>query len=159
MNYYNTHATTCMFVKVIGAPSAHSATIIGAPNAAAILISMIHCWIVSGENNLFRCRIGPWTIKGSMIFSSLMGIAGNAVHAVAIDRSSIRLAVIGRLIIGLSFYEILSREIMSACIPSYVVVETARLGLFKICGIVAGLLVASAYIAIPTALNKLDHSF
>jgi hypothetical protein len=116
MNYYLSHTTTCSFLKAIGSKTAHSATIIGSPNVTAILVTLIHCAFAARGAHLQLT-----TLKCLMVFAALMGVAGNALHAVAIDRSSAELAIVARLLIGFCSADIIHREILSACLPSHIV--------------------------------------
>jgi hypothetical protein len=119
----------------------------------ALLVTLVHSAIASR-----RAHIELTTLKCLMLFASLMGVAGNALHAIAIDRGSAELAVAGRLLIGFCSADIIHREILSACLPSHVVSEAARNGIFKVAGVLSGLFFASAYMAIPNVLEQFDHS-
>jgi hypothetical protein len=90
-----------------------------------------------------------------MIFGSMMGIVGNAVHAHAIDKSSVMMSVAGRFCVGFSAAEILQREIMASCIPAHVVSESSRLMLSRVVGVASGLFVGAAS-AIPIAIETAD---
>jgi len=82
-------------------------------------------------------------------------LPGNVLHAFAINKKSVPLAIAGRFVIGFSSLEILHREIVSACLPAHVVSESALLMLSRIGGIVCGLFVGSATEAVPIALQRL----
>lgn len=153
MNYYLSHTTTCSFLKAIGSQSAHSATIIGAPNVSAAFITLVHCAFSSRRTHL---HLG--TLRSLMLFASLMGVAGNALHAIAIDRASVQLVVFGRVLIGFCSAEVIQREILSACLPSHVVPEAARNALFRLLGVLGALFMTSAYMAIPNALENFERS-
>ena len=156
MNYFVSHSTTYVFVKAIGAQPSQSATVIGVANVSAALMAIFHCGLASRESSIrHRCRFRTETIRRLMILSSVMGIAGNAVYATAIDRKSVALAILGRFVIGFSSAEILQREVMAACLPAHVVSESARLMLARVGGIGCGLLVGSATEAVPIALQRL----
>lgn len=77
------------------------------------------------------------------------------MHAYAINKKSVPLAIAGRFVIGFSSLEILHREIVSACLPAHVVSESAHLMLSRIGGIACGLFVGSATEAVPIALQRL----
>lgn len=89
-----------------------------------------------------------------MIFGSTMGVVGNAMHATAVDKSSLMMSVGGRFCMGFSAAEILQREIMAACIPAHVVSESARLLMSRIFGVASGLLIGAAS-AVPIAVERM----
>ena len=156
MNYFVGHSTTYLFVRAIGAQTAQCATIIGVPNVSAAFVAVIHCWVASEAPTPFsRCHFRTNTIRNLMIFSALSGIAGNVLHATAITRKSVPLAIAGRFIFGLSSLDFVHRDIVGACLPTYVVSESSRLLLTRIGGIACGLLVGSATEAVPIALQRL----
>ena len=156
MNYFVSHSTTYVFVKAIGSQTAQSATVIGVANLSAVLTAIFHCGLASRDLSVgHRCRFQTETIRLLMILSSIMGMVGNAVHATAINRKSVRLAILGRFVIGFSSAEILQREIMASCLPAHVVSESARLMLARVGGIACGLLVGSATEAVPIELQRL----
>ena len=73
---------------------AYSALIIGAPTLAAIIVSMIHCHILSG----YSTRKEPNSenialFRYLLIFSCLSAIVGNIVQVYGIEHSSITLTV------------------------------------------------------------------
>jgi len=156
MNYFVSHSTTYIFVKAIGAQTAQSATVIGVTNVSAALVAVLHCWIASRESLArSRLRFRAETIRNLMVLSSIMGIAGNAIQATAINRKSVGLAIVGRFVMGFSSSEIVQREIIAACLPAHVVYESALLMLSRIGGIACGLFVGSATEAVPIALQRL----
>ena len=93
-NYFIAHPTSVTFVLDSDENIAYSALVIGAPALSAIIISMIHCCILSGysarqvinkENiDLFRCLL---------IFSCLSAIVGNLVQIYGIEHQSIAFSV------------------------------------------------------------------
>jgi hypothetical protein len=155
MNYFIGHSTTAVFVKAIQAASAHSATVIGIVNVSSILITLLHCWMASFSHPSNRCRFSMGMIKGLMIVSSLFGIAGNVIQAVAINKRSVALAIVGRFVLGFSSTEILQREVLAACVPSHLVEETALLFLFRTSGAACGLFIGSFTDAIPIVIQRL----
>jgi hypothetical protein len=158
MNYFISHATTNTFVKAVGAPDAHTAVVIGAPNVSALISAAFHCWLASRETGTNRSRYSRGTVKTLLFLSAFVGVLGNGIHALAIDRSSVPLALLGRLLIGFSSCEILHREVVTSCVSSHVVLESARLALFRVCGSAVGLLLGSAYLAIPIAVQRFGHA-
>ena len=156
MNYFVAHSTTYIFVRAIGAQTGQCAIITGVPNISAALVAMVHCWVASGQSAaILPCRFRATTIRNFMVFSTLSGIAGNVVHAIAITKKSVSLAIVGCFIFGWSSLELLHRDIVAACLPAHVVSEATRLMLTRIGGISCGLLIGSATEAVPIALQKL----
>ena len=90
-----------------------------------------------------------------MLFGSVMGVLGNAIHGYAMDRSSVLLAIVGRLFIGLSSAEILQRDVLSMCGPAHVVAESGQLVLARILGSVVGLMIGGIS-AIPMDIQSED---
>lgn len=141
MNYYIAHATTNTFVASTGAPYAFSSIVIGAPNLAALLIALFHCFFLSRERSSDgkRSAVNVTLVWKLLIFSGLAGVAGNIVNGVAIDKQSIRLALLGRFIIGFSSAEILHRQLVLAFWPSQVIPATAKVVLCRMIGTFCGL--------------------
>ena len=141
MNYYIAHATTNTFVASTGAPYAYSSIVIGAPNLAALLIVIFHCVILSGDSSSHgrRASVNVRLVWKLLIFSGFAGVAGNIINGVAIDRQSIRLALLGRFIVGFSSAEILHRQLVLAFWPSQVIPATAKVVFCRIIGTLLGL--------------------
>jgi len=144
-NFFIAHPTSVTFVLDSDESIAYSALVIGAPTLSAIMISMIHCRILSGystrkvsnkENiNLFRYLL---------IFSSLSAIAGNAVQVYAIENQSIGLSILGRFLLGFAAAEIVNRQFVVCFLPTFLIVaESARLVQFQVSGQILGLLIGS----------------
>jgi hypothetical protein len=105
-------------------------------------MAFIHCWYGSNEISLSeQSRFSTKAIRGFTIFGAVMGVFGNAVHGYAMDRSSVLLAIVGRLCVGFSCAEILQREVMSMSGPALVIAESGRLLLARITGAVVGLMI------------------
>lgn len=76
-------------------------------------------------------------------------MAGNIINGVAIDKQSIRLALLGRFIIGFSSAEILHRQLVLAFWPSQVIPATAKVALCRMVGSVIGLVLGICTELIP----------
>ncbi|KAL7562649.1 hypothetical protein ACA910_006342 [Epithemia clementina (nom. ined.)] len=141
MNYYMAHATTNTFVASTGAPYAYSSIVIGAPNLAALLVAAFHCFFLSADHSSHgkRAAVNVGLVWKLLIFSGVAGIAGNVINGVAIDKQSIRLALLGRFIIGFSSAEILHRNLVLAFWPSQVIPATAKVALSRMVGTLLGL--------------------
>jgi len=143
-----------MFVVSTDTSSAYAAAIIGAPNASAILVAVFHCSILSGDSSIYRSRYNCGTFRWLFALSCLCGVLGNVLHAKAVETGSIRMAVIGRLVFGLSSVEILQRHVLAACNPSCVVAESARFAYSRILGVAAGLWLGALAEAVSRFLNS-----
>lgn len=152
-NYFVLHATSDLFVTTTGASPVYTAFIIGAPNLTSIIISALHCTVLSRSSQsgdgynfgTFRCLF---------ILSALWAAVGNAVHARGIDKNSIPLSVVGRLIFGLSNTEILQRQALYSCLPSHIVPASARLAILQVAGVATGLLLGAFVNAIQMTLDS-----
>jgi hypothetical protein len=143
MNYYLVHPTTISFVETIQLPVAHSALIIGAPNVAAMLSALMHCFILSGEGKAPLSNVS--SLRWLFLLAALLGLAGNSVHVYGLWNDSMLFAVLGRFMVGFSCSEILHRNIVASLLPmNRLVAETAILVqaqvLGQLCGLLVGLL-------------------
>jgi hypothetical protein len=153
MNYFVIHATTSAYVVATGIPSVYSATIIGAPGLAAILVACFHCFLLSRESAAHRFR--TILFRRLFLFSAFMGIVGNIVHARGVDQGSVDMAILGRFLMGFSSAEILHRQMLATCLPSHVVSEAAQLVRYRVAGVVCGLFLGSVAETIPIKINRL----
>lgn len=75
---------------------AYSALVIGAPTLAAILISMLHCHILSGYPTGKKASSESISIfRYLLIFSSFSAVIGNIVQVYGIENNSIEFTVSG----------------------------------------------------------------
>jgi hypothetical protein len=155
MTYFSSHSTTTTLVRSGGYTSGYAAIIIGAPNLSSIIVTLLHCWLETRESHIPPYRYQVRTFRKLFIFSCFVGTIGNAVHAIAVDNNSVRLGILGRFLIGFSFAEVLHRQLMSACMPSHFVTESARLMLFKVAGAACGLLLGSLTQSLPNVMYQL----
>lgn len=130
----------------------YTAIIVGAPNLTSIVVSALHCIVLSRSSQSGN-RYNFGTFRCFFIFSALWAALGNAVHARGIDIGSIPLAVMGRLIFGLSSTEILQRQALYCCLPSHIVSASARLAILQVAGIATGLLLGALVNAIQITLE------
>lgn len=115
-NYFIAHPTSVTLVLDSDENIAFSALVIGAPTLGAILISMLHCHIISG----YPTRMESNSEKISMfrlllILSCLSAIIGNIVQVYGIENTSIKLTVSEILIITCShcFIRLRTKKIVS----------------------------------------------
>ncbi len=159
MNYFMAHATSNIFVMSTGSSSALAATIIGVPNIAAMLISFSHCLILSGQPNSHRQHNNIRLFRVLFALASSFAIIGNIIHAHAINIGSIRLAIFGRFVFGLSTTEIPQRHLLSTSSHSFIVSESASLVFSRIAGTATGLFFGACIEALPLFVNALDVRF
>eukprot|EP00522_Entomoneis_paludosa_P001098 CAMPEP_0172466868 /NCGR_PEP_ID=MMETSP1065-20121228/57300_1 /TAXON_ID=265537 /ORGANISM="Amphiprora paludosa, Strain CCMP125" /LENGTH=1447 /DNA_ID=CAMNT_0013223813 /DNA_START=92 /DNA_END=4435 /DNA_ORIENTATION=- len=158
MNYYVAHATTNTFVASSGASYAYSSLIIGAPNLSALIVAVVHGFLVSGDqasHSSNRATVDVGLVRTHLILSGLAGLFGNIVHGVALDKESLWMAVLGRFLIGFSSAEILHRQLVQATIPSQVVSATAKVVLYRVSGTVAGLCLGILAELLPLKINSI----
>jgi hypothetical protein len=153
MNYFVSHATTDIFVNSAGTHPASSSLVIGAPNLSAILIAIVHCISLSKDQSVPVHDVG--FLRSHFALSSIAAIAGNVVHALAVNDGSVHMAILGRFIFGFSSSEILHRQLVAACRPSQVVVQAARLFYFRVFGIISGLVLGCLAEAVPFTITSL----
>lgn len=165
MNYYIAHSTATAFVKNVGAHPAHSASIIGAASGGALIAALFQLRGLSNEVE----ATGPGGIKLRYFrirfrIYGVFPIVGNVLHAIAVSKGSIPLAVFGRFLIGFGSAEILHRQLVSSCLPApHVVFESANLvhsqlfGVF--CGLMIGGFLALFDVKVPTITSLHSGSY
>lgn len=156
-NYYVIHPTTNVFVGATGANDAYSAAIIGGSSLAAIVAAILHCNALSGHSTsrIEDRYVAPY--KGILTFSASAAILGNLVHIHAMDRMSIPMAVLGRVILGLASADVVHRQLAIVFLdPSHLVSETACLVQFQVLGLIFGLLVGTLVEWAPFRPPSLD---
>ena len=149
MNYYVAHATTNTFVASTGAPYAYSSVVIGAPNLSALLMAAFHCYLLTRDHSANVGRPPVSLVWRLLIFSGFAGMVGNIINGLAIDKQSIRLALLGRFIVGFSSAEILHRQLVLAFWPSQVVPASAKVVLYRISGTLLGLALSISTELVP----------
>lgn len=156
LNYFMVHANANSFVKSSGLSPAYTSLVIGAPNLAAILAAFIHTMLISNEYNAHRFPTNSvGLLRALFAFSCFAGLLGNVVHGLAVDLSSVPLAVLGRFLFGFSSAEILHRQLVGACVPSHVVAQSARLVHSRIAGLLCGILLGVIMEVIPFTVRSI----
>ncbi|CAB9504953.1 SPX domain-containing membrane protein [Seminavis robusta] len=142
MNYFCVHPTTITFVLALQQPGVHSALVIGAPNVAALLSALFHCYVLSGDSKEPLARIS--SLRWLFMLAALFGAVGNAVQVVGFWKNSMLLAVLGRFVMGFSCSSILHRNLVASLLPmNRLVTETAVLVQTQVLGQLTGLLVGT----------------
>ena len=142
MNYYIAHSTATAFVQEVGAHPAHSASIIGAASFGALVAALFQLRGMSLEIGVSgRCGLTIGFFRRSFLIYGSLPIIGNVLHAIAVSKGSIPLAVFGRFLIGFGSAEILHRQLLSSCLPApHVVFESANLVHSHVFGVFCGLI-------------------
>ena len=112
--------------------------------------------LISNEYNAHRFPTNSvGLLRALFAFSCFFGILGNVVHGLAVDFSSVPLAVLGRFLFGFSSAEILHRQLVGACVPSHVVAQSARLVHSRIAGLLCGILFGVIMEGIPFTVRSI----
>jgi hypothetical protein len=164
MNYYIAHSTATAFVQELGAHPAYSASIIGAASFGALVAALFQLRGMSQEveaSGLNSLTIGFF--RKSFLVYGFLPIIGNILHAIAVSKGSISLAVFGRFLIGFGSAELLHRQLLSSCLPApHVVFESANLvhsNVFGVvCGLITGGFLALFDVRVPVATISSLHS-
>jgi hypothetical protein len=142
MNDYIIHATANTFVRSTFAHPAYSANLIGATKFAALFVTGLHCHQLS--RGPLGNELSAVSLRALFILAAFVATLGNAIYIVGVERQSIAVSVMGRMLIGLASTELLHRKIVTDCVPAvYVVPESARLLNWNLYGRVWGLVVGA----------------
>lgn len=88
------------------------------------------------------------------LLAASMAVIGNVVCAVAIQRKSVPLVVLGRCLIGLGFAELVHRQLISKCLPAILVVsESACYIQFQLMGRILGILTGALADCVPSYIQ------
>jgi hypothetical protein len=156
MNYFVAHSSTNTFTRAMGAHSAYSSVIIGIPNVAAIIVAVIHVQAVASEKTAGRFpRDSTGLLRGCFLVSAIMGVLGNIAHSLAIEKECLALAICGRFLLGFSSAEILHRQLLSTCLPAYIVSESSMLVQLRAVGTVLGLIAGTIIESLPISFDAL----
>ena len=143
MNYYIAHSTATAFVQELGAHPAYSASIIGAASFGALVAALFQLRSLAQEIEVSGA--GGLTIgyfRHRFLMYGGFPIIGNVLHAIAVSKGSIHLAVFGRFLIGFGSAELLHRQLLTSCLPApHVVFESANLVHSHVFGICCGLII------------------
>lgn len=110
MNYYIIIPSAWSFCSSLGWKPGHSPILIGTMNLSALLVSI-------GQIYYLRCIIEKHlSYKQLFLISSAFGFVGNILYSKSFEWGSLPLAILARLVVGLSSSEIISKEMVSACL-------------------------------------------
>lgn len=97
--------TANRYAILLGSHGAYGSTLIGAASLAAFFGSFLYSWWYT-----------RFSFKSALAFSSFISVIGNLLYAVAISFESIKVAFVGRLLVGLGSAEVINRQIISSCV-------------------------------------------
>ena len=105
VNYYIIAPTANTYVIYLGARGAFGSSLIGASSFAAIFAAFLYSFWYS-----------KLSFKSALIFSSICPIIGNLAYIVSLPYKSMKLALLGRVLVGFGSAEVLNRQVISACV-------------------------------------------
>eukprot|EP00980_Cylindrotheca_fusiformis_P011284 scaffold2597_cov116-Cylindrotheca_fusiformis.AAC.12 len=105
VNYYIIAPTANHYAIALGLDGAFGATLIGASSVSAFFGAF-----------LFSFWYTKSTFKSALLFSAVCPVIGNALYALAISCNSMRMAIIGRILVGFGSAEVVNRQLISACV-------------------------------------------
>jgi len=105
VNYYIIAPTANRYAIYLGTNGAFGSTLIGASSFAALFAAVLYSiWY-----NMF-------SFKSALVFSSICPFVGNLMYAVALSMQSMKVALIGRILVGFGSAEVVNRQLISACV-------------------------------------------
>ena len=105
VNYYIVSPTANRYAQHLGFNGAIGSTVIGASSLAALFSAL-----------LYSLWYSKFSMKSALIFSTLCPIAGNALYVGALSRQSLKMALLGRLLVGFGSAEVINRQMISSCV-------------------------------------------
>eukprot|EP00980_Cylindrotheca_fusiformis_P031770 scaffold26935_cov152-Cylindrotheca_fusiformis.AAC.1 len=105
VNYYIIAPTANHYAIALGLDGAFGATLIGASSVSAFIGAF-----------LFSFWYTKSTFKSALIFSAVCPVIGNPLYALAISCNSMRMAILGRILVGFGSAEVVNRQLISACV-------------------------------------------
>lgn len=140
MNYYIILPSAAKFCHTLGWKYAHSAVLIGITNLTSIMFLMYQSHHIHQSHTLNR----GCSLKKILVISCLCPIAGNIFYSKAYENRYLSIAIIGRLLIGISSTELLSKHIILVFqVKGDATTEVARMKMAQIVGIVLAFLLGS----------------
>lgn len=105
VNYYIVAPTANSYAVHLGTNGAFGSTLIGASSFAAFFAAIFY--------SLWYNKL---SFKSALIFSSLCPIFGNLMYSIALAKGSMRIALIGRVLVGFGSAEVVNRQLISSCV-------------------------------------------
>ena len=105
VNYYIVAPTANSYAIHLGTNGAFGSTLIGASSFAAFFAAIF-----------YSLWYNKFSFKSALVFSSLCPIVGNLMYAIALSKESMRIALIGRILVGFGSAEVVNRQLISSCV-------------------------------------------
>ncbi len=105
VNYYIVSPTANRYAILLGSKGAFGSTLIGGASLAAFFGGFLYSWWYT-----------RFTFKSALMFSASLSVVGNLLYALALSFHSIKVAFIGRMLVGLGSAEVVNRQIISSCV-------------------------------------------
>jgi hypothetical protein len=127
----------------LGAASG-SALLIGAVNVTSMLSASVHVLLASKRKSFAKKHLDVSFFRLPLIISALFPLIGNILYSLSVNREDFRMALIGRLLIGLGSAEVLNRRLVSTIMPKESVnAEVASMVKKSMLAMTVGLLLGS----------------
>eukprot|EP00554_Chaetoceros_debilis_P008935 CAMPEP_0194105894 /NCGR_PEP_ID=MMETSP0150-20130528/6008_1 /TAXON_ID=122233 /ORGANISM="Chaetoceros debilis, Strain MM31A-1" /LENGTH=1264 /DNA_ID=CAMNT_0038793885 /DNA_START=23 /DNA_END=3814 /DNA_ORIENTATION=+ len=105
VNYYIVAPTANLYALHLGIDEAFGSVLIGVSSASALVAAFMYSFWYS-----------QFSFKSALIFSSLTPVFGNLMYALALTTKSLKLAIAGRMLVGLGSAEVINRQLISTCV-------------------------------------------
>ncbi len=131
MNYYVIAPTANTYAMHLGIKGAYGSLIIGASSASAFVAAF-----------MYTIWYNALPIKSALLFSSLFPLVGNLVYGSALYQQSVKMALLGRILIGFGSAEVVNRQLISSCVHfNHITRASVEFAIASVAGIAAGPLV------------------
>lgn len=145
VNYYCVVPVAHIHSIQLGSVSS-SALLIGAANITAILSSFVHALLASKRKSFAKNHLDVSFFRTPLILSAVFPLTGNILYSLSMKRESLKMALAGRLLVGLGSAEVLNRRLVSTIMPKESVnTEVASLVKKSMLAITAGLLLGALF--------------
>ena len=143
VNYYCIVPVAHIHSIELGASSG-SALLIGAVNVTSILSASVHALLASKRKSFAKKHMDVSFFRLPLIISALFPLIGNILYSLSVNREDFKMALIGRLLIGLGSAEVLNRRLVSTIMPKESVnAEVASMVKKSMLAMTVGLLMGS----------------
>jgi hypothetical protein len=143
VNYYCIVPVAHIHSIELGAASG-TALLIGAVNVTSILSASVHALLASKRKSFAKKHLDVSFFRLPLIISALFPLIGNILCSLSVNREDFKMALIGRLLIGLGSAEVLNRRLVSTIMPKESVnAEVASMVKKSMLAMTVGLLLGS----------------
>ena len=94
-----------------------AALLIGMANVSSLVGLLFHSLILSKHNSLLRRRLKPDDFRIPLCLCSASAVVGNVLFSYSVTVSSLRMALVGRLLVGFGSAECLNRQLLPTVLP------------------------------------------